>query len=211
MAGETFSESCEYPLVKRMGRSLDNVVSFDATAAPPSFGHNHVQNRKGGHFSLTKSQRLLAITGGENTVTEIHKSLARHLAAGFMIHGDEYGFPTAHFDNRRSGCINRCSIRNEAFECRQIDAKETPLARFAVNVDEAPMLFDDTVSGGQSHARALPTLLGGEERFEDALAGFGVHAYARVGNRQHRITARLDVGIKPAVRVVQVHHLGLDQ
>ena len=37
-AGETFSESCEYPLVKRMGRSLDNVVSFDATAAPPSLG-----------------------------------------------------------------------------------------------------------------------------------------------------------------------------
>src|SRR6267143_533493 len=67
------------------------------------------------------------------------------------------------------------------------------------------------VSGGRSHARTLPLLLGSEKRFEDALARFEIHAYARVGNRQYRVAPGRNIGVEPAVRVVQLHHLGLDQ
>ncbi len=78
-------------------------------------------------------------------------------------------------------------------------------------MNEASVLFDDAVSGCQPHSRALPALLSGEERLEDALARFGVHARAGVGNRQDRIAARRNVRIEPAVRVVQLHHLRFDQ
>ncbi len=73
------------------------------------------------------------------------------------------------------------------------------------------MLFDDAVGGCQPHSRALPRLLGGEERLEDALARFGVHAPAGVGNRQNRIATGRNVRIEPAVRVVQLRHLRFDQ
>ena len=50
---------------------------------------------------------------------------------------------------------------------RQVDAEGRALARFAVDVDEAVVLLDDAVDGGQAQARALADALGREERLED--------------------------------------------
>ena len=49
---------------------------------------------------------------------------------------------------------------------------------FAVDPDVAAALLDDSVDGGQTQARALAALLGGEERLEDVLPRVRVHAVA---------------------------------
>src|SRR5258706_15964612 len=47
-----FSESCEYPLVKRMGKSVKQAVSFAAAAVPPSLGMTTSRiAREGASFS----------------------------------------------------------------------------------------------------------------------------------------------------------------
>ena len=50
---------------------------------------------------------------------------------------------------------------------RQVNPECRPLARFAVNIDEAIVLLDHAVYGGQPQTGALAGFLGGEKRLED--------------------------------------------
>ncbi len=78
-------------------------------------------------------------------------------------------------------------------------------------MNESPVLLDDAIGSRESHARALPALLGCKKRFEDALPRFSIHPHARVGNRQYRVAPGRNIRVEPAVRLVQFHHLGFDQ
>src|SRR5439155_19756928 len=52
--------------------------------------------------------------------------------------------------------------------------------------DRAAVLFDDAVSDGQTEARALPDLLGGEERVEDPPLQPGRNPGSGIGERELR-------------------------
>ena len=66
---------------------------------------------------------------------------------------------------------------------------------FAGDFDPALVLLDDAVDGGQAEAGAFADLLGGEERFEDAVQRLLVHAAAGVGDAQADEPARPGFGL----------------
>ncbi len=158
----------------------------------------------------TKSQCLLSIAGGEYSVAHAQQRLPGHLSDGFVVLGKEDGFRPANFGQRRSRGFFRSFLSRSALHYRQVYAKEAAVPGFAIDVDETAVLFHNAVSGSQAHSGSLAAFLCGEEGLKDALAGFRIHAHARVRNGDYRVPAWTDVGIKSAVGVVQLHHLRLD-
>src|SRR5579864_8370306 len=70
---------------------------------------------------------------------------------------------------------------------RQVNFERRAVSRFAVNPDMAAALPDDSIDRRKAQTCALPELLGGEERFEDAGLSLRVHANPCVSNRQEDV------------------------
>ena len=57
-----------------------------------------------------------------------------------------------------------------------------PLAGAGLDLEKTLMLFDDAKDGGETETGPFPDGLGGEERFEDLGAGFGIHTDAGIAD-----------------------------
>ena len=64
-------------------------------------------------------------------------------------------------------------------------------------------LLDEAIHHAQAETRALPFGLGREERLEHALAHFGRHAGARIGDGDHHVLAGRHVGVALRVGIVE--------
>ena len=73
---------------------------------------------------------------------------------------------------------------------RQEHAHGRAPAGGGLDVNLAAMLSDDAVHGGQSESRAAPHALGGEERLENSLADFVIHAMPGVADEHLHMRAR---------------------
>src|SRR5713101_7641462 len=127
-----------------------------------------------------------------------------------MIFSEEHGFRAPDFRKRRRGCRLETRWRLRACHYWDVHAEQAALPWLAVNMDESTVLPDDSVSRGQSHARAFSALFCREEGFEDSLARLRFHSHPRIGDRQYSVPARRDRGIKATIRVVEFDHLRFD-
>ena len=59
----------------------------------------------------------------------------------------------------------------------------------------AAVLLDDAIDGGKSQSGSLPSLLGSEERFEDAGARGFIHSDSVIADGQHHVRARTHAGM----------------
>jgi len=99
----------------------------------------------------------------------------------------------------------------ELFEgLREIEGEASAVAGGGVDMDEATALLDDAVDSGETEAGAFAGLLGGEERFEDAGLGGGVHAVTGVGNGEENVVSEFHGSMKVGVGVVDEEVLGFD-
>ena len=78
-----------------------------------------------------------------------------------------------------------------------------PVARLAVDIDEAVVLLDDAVNRGQPQAGAFAHLLGGEKRLEQIVQGLMIHAAAVVADGQQHIIAGDKARVMGAVVLVE--------
>ena len=126
-----------------------------------------------------------------------------------MVFGNEDGLAAVKIEGRR-GLRERTASRERGIRGREIDAEEAALLRFTVDMNESAMLLDNAINGGKAHAAGLALLFGGEERLEDAIAGFRVHADAGIGDGKDGIGTGDDVGIEAAVGIVEDGHFGFN-
>jgi hypothetical protein len=70
-----------------------------------------------------------------------------------------------------------------------------------------PALLDDAVTRGQAQSRALPLLLGGEERLEYVPLDRRRHADAGIAHGEPHVFAGHDLGIRKGALGVE-HHVG---
>src|SRR5665213_2109606 len=77
---------------------------------------------------------------------------------------------------------------------REVDAERAPLAELRRHRDVAVALLDDAVDARQAEPGALADTLGRVEGLEDAFLDLGRHAVSRVGDRQRKVAAGLDLG-----------------
>ena len=104
-------------------------------------------------------------------------------------------------------------LRQERCFCRvpgQIDLEGRPLARLAVDIDEAIVLLDHAVNRCQPQAGAFAHFLGGEERLEQMAQSLLVHAAAVVADRQQHVLARHKPGVIGAIGFVKRDDIRLD-
>src|SRR6266568_203830 len=164
---------------------------------PVHLRHDDVQNDQIDHLPVLPEtvKRFVAIHGRDDPVAEHAEKLFRQFPhRGIVIdHEDRFRPPfEKHF---RAGF----PFRSRRLCPREVDFKGRPVARFAIDVDEAVMLLDDPIDDGQPQAGSLPHLLGGEKRLKDPLAHGFVHTLSGVGKRNHGIAAwftetmRLDI------------------
>ena len=83
--------------------------------------------------------------------------------------------------------------RRRGLGARQIDRHGRALADLALDADFAVRLVGEAEDLAEAEAGALADRLGGEEGLERALAHFGGHAAAGVGDRDADIFAGADV------------------
>ena len=152
--------------------------------------HDHV-----GHDELAaaldrigEAQRLIATGGFEDVVPAGTESVGGEAANGILVFHHEHGeapLALGQIEGREGNLFCR------ALSTWQKNLEAASLSRFAVHADRAAALFDDTVDGGQSEPGSVAAGFGGEERLEEMLDGFFVHAGAGIGHGQLHIGAGL--------------------
>lgn len=152
---------------------------------------------------------MFAIRGSQDAVAEGDEGLTNHFADGIVVFGDENGLTTVQTEGGRR-FRGGSGGRDSDVDGRKIDAEETALPRFTVDVDESAMLLDDAIHGGKPHAAALAAILGGEEWLEDTVASFRVHACAGIGDGKDGVRTGEDAGIEAAVGIVEDRHFGFN-
>ena len=71
-------------------------------------------------------------------------------------------------------------------------------------------MLDDTVHGGQPQSGALSHLLGGEERLEEVIKDFFVHAAAVIAHGEHHIFTAGKTRVNGAIGLIEGGVFGLD-
>ena len=74
-------------------------------------------------------------------------------------------------------------LRHLSLDPHQVNLESTAFARTAPNVDSASMVEHNTMNHGEPQPRATVRRLSSEERIEDPLHGFVVHAMAGIAHR----------------------------
>ncbi len=85
----------------------------------------------------------------------------------------------------------------------QVDLEGRAFLFFAVDIDEAVVLFDDAVDCGQAQSGPFAHLFGGEKGLEDFILGGGVHAAAVVADDQRCELSGCEARVVGAIGLVQ--------
>src|ERR1700733_4385693 len=79
------------------------------------------------------------------------------------------------------------------FDTREVNFEGGAASWLAFDKNVSAALLDDAVDGGETETRALSHFLGGKKWLENVRLNFGVHAGARVSDRDHDVEAGNDV------------------
>src|SRR5262249_9166038 len=124
--------------------------------------------------SFEDVDRLLPIFCRQHAVSETLQYLLGRVAQVVVVFRDENAFRSpAHGEY---GLF--FSYVGRTVAKRQVNAEGRSQARRAVHVNEALVLLDDAVDGGQSQTGAAAGLFCGKERLENVRQRLGVHANA---------------------------------
>src|SRR6266511_6100748 len=93
---------------------------------------------------------------------------------------------------------------------REIDFEARPFPDLAVHPNAPAALLHNAVDGGEPQPRALPGLLGGEERLEEACFGSLVHPDSSVGDGEHHVRTRCCTKAPAGILLVELHIRCLD-
>src|ERR1043165_1044869 len=113
--------------------------------------------------------------------------VARHSTNGYRILDQQHGFDAL------QGLL--CHLRprhapGELVDPWEVYLERCPVTGLAVYPNEAAVLLDDPVDGGETEARALARFFRSEERLENMGLGCLVHPDTGVAHRQHHIPPR---------------------
>src|ERR687892_1742453 len=186
--------------------------------------HDHVGDDEvdGAVVVSCDRERLATGPGGQDGVAPAAQVPTDQVAHDLLVLDDQHGLgsPARGWQRRSGGGVDRL------LDPGKVDLEGRPLARLAVDPDEAAALLDDPVHGGEPESGPLSDLLRGEERLERVRLRLRVHAAARVAHLEYDVgpgphpagpTGRerlVHVGVRrlddeaPTVRhgVARVHH-----
>src|ERR1700674_1066834 len=77
-------------------------------------------------------------------------------------------------------------------------------------MNEAIVLFDDSVDRGETQSGPFADFFRGEKRLEDAVSSCRIHPNSGVGYGENDVAASLNVGVEAAIRLIQIEHLRLN-
>src|SRR6056297_3121733 len=135
------------------------------------------RNRLFTRLSTLKNIGIVISSGSEKSLTNQYSSsllflaMATAKASKIILNIVEFLSPVA-------------LVRMIALISRQVDPECGALIRFTGNIDEAVVLFDDTVYRSQSQAGAIAGLFGGKKRFKNFAECLLIHAAAVVVHGQ---------------------------
>jgi len=149
----------------------------------------------------------LAVVRFQHDVAVGAQSVGDHPAQRILVlhEQDGLGTPGGQFQ-----VLARSVGVDRARHDRKIHLEARALADFAVDGDAALALLHDAVHGGQTEARALARLFGGEKRLEYALLDGRRHARPRVAHGQQHVFPRRDRRTRLAFRRADLDIRGLD-
>jgi len=106
-------------------------------------------------------------------------------------------------------CVwDRCLRRFQGLRADgQVHTERAAFAKFAVNIDEAVVLLDDAVDGGQAESGSLADFLFRIEGFKNMRQGLLIHAATVIADSKHGIIAGQGLGVLLAI-VVRDRRLG---
>jgi hypothetical protein len=116
--------------------------------------HDDIEDGERRGLRFAKAKGLLTVGGSQNTVAEADESLTNHLADGIVVFGDEDGLAAVKIESGRSFRGGAARRESDAHS-REINTEEAALLGFTVDVNEAAVLLDDAINGGEAHAAAL--------------------------------------------------------
>ena len=169
------------------------VSSRFATSRPPIPGNHHVRDEQvdrplvlsgdtEGFAPLACQEHPVAISGKHSLDDLPHGALVLHHEHRFVS-----------LQRRRGGSGGQ--DLDLPFNAREVDLEGRTHSDFAVDAYVAVALLHDAVHHGEPQSRPLASLLGGEERFEDAVPDLPGDPRARVADRQEHMGARDDGGM----------------
>ena len=148
-----------------------------------------------------------AIVGSDDRVAETFESLAREIAQAFVVLGDEDQFRAA---AHRLDILGHLLDFPGSNSQRKIHTEGSADIDLAIDVQEATMLANDAVDGGEAQAGAFADILGGEEGLEDAIEGGRVHSGSGVGDGEHGVAAGLGMLVSRKVDLIERNFSGFD-
>ena len=186
---------------------LQGLDEFDAVlVGQDHVAENHVE------FSVLPGEQvlgLLRVLRDAQRVPALDQGLAHEFAHVFLVLDQEDPFVLAvqvgHRHLRLELGFLLLLLRGK------VDLERGAVSRFAVHVDPAAVLLNDAVDHRQAQAGSLARTLRAEERFENPLDGFGVHAGARVGDRETDEFPGPRLGYRLAVSLVDLHVFRADR
>ena len=139
---------------------------------------------------LDEVEALLTVARGVDLVAGARERAFGDHADGVLVLYQQHPSAAGPLHRRSRGRLGRRAVfTGSRLMDREVNGEARPPPGLALGKDEAARLFDDAIDGRETEARALPLLLGGEERLEDLGEVLGRDAAARVLDHQAGIFA----------------------
>ena len=123
------------------------------------------------HVMFERPHRLFAIFCRDYLIAQTHENFLRGLTQVIVVFGDQnaFGATAQGTDHWAFRLICRAVAQ------WQIDPECRALPQCAVHIDEAFVLLDDSVHGGQTETCSTSYFFGCEKRLEDMGQRFSIH------------------------------------
>ena len=154
-----------------------------------------------------RPHRIIRTRRRHHLITKRLKHVLRHVQDRLVILHQQNGFLTA-FKGFRP--VAPLYLRRYPQLAGEINLERGSASRFALGGDEAVILFNNPIHGGQAQAGALTHSLGCVKRLENMGQYISRHSATVVRDRQRDIVTRIGTLMAQAIRIVQRHHVSLN-
>ncbi len=175
---------------------------------PDHVGHDHVRHEHVDGFVrlLDRGKGGQAVGNGAHTEARPFQHQQGHVPDRRIVLDDDH-----HASAGRRTPRGRLFLADDGVHTREVELERRATAQFGVQPDVATGLARDPIDGRQAQSRALAPFLGRVERFEEVFPRLPIHADARVGDGEERISSRDHVEMLERVGFVEFGFARLDR